>query len=189
MKLAVPGVRSLVIGTFQVTRAFFVVLSKSYDASNAGNGAERCRLQHKMPSDMYDSIAAGDRSLGFRDRIPHSAFAKDFRSFVSSLYLARRDRRALFSRSGYIWCRSKPVDQRRMIFFKISVSVRNSSRVRGAKVSLEISAIVSIAASAIRLPFSVKSISRRRGSRGSLELLMRPRDFRRLMTPVMVAES
>lgn len=70
------------IGTFQVSRALFVVLSKSYDPSNAGNGAERCRLQHKMRSDMYDSIAAGGRSLGFYDRIPHSASAKDLRSFV-----------------------------------------------------------------------------------------------------------
>lgn len=98
------------------------VLSKSYDASNAGNSTERCRLQHKMRSDVYDRIAAGSRSLSFCDRIPHSAFAKGFRSFASSLYLARRDRRALFSTLGYILCRSKPVDQRCMIFFKISVA-------------------------------------------------------------------
>lgn len=32
MKRTVPDVRSLVIGTCQVTRAFFMVLSKSYDA-------------------------------------------------------------------------------------------------------------------------------------------------------------
>lgn len=69
------------IGTFQVSRALFVVLSKSYDPSNAGNGAERCRLQHKMRSDMYDSIAAGGRSLGFCDRIPHSASGERFAIF------------------------------------------------------------------------------------------------------------
>ena len=82
------------VGSFKF-RARFLVQSKSYLASNAENGAESCGLQLKMRSDVHDSIAAGCRSLDFRDRIPHSAFAKDIRSFVSSLYLARRDRRAL----------------------------------------------------------------------------------------------
>lgn len=53
-----------------------LVQSKPYLASNAENGTESCGLQHKMRSDVHDSIAAGCRSLDFRDRIPHSAFAK-----------------------------------------------------------------------------------------------------------------
>ncbi|MGY4154349.1 hypothetical protein ACVINW_000191 [Bradyrhizobium sp. USDA 4461] len=172
------------------------------DLAHPGLVTRKCRklgqfrlLQHKMPGGIPDSSVA--------EIVRWAVFDRDPRRRLRRIYILRFLPGLGPARAGPFFCLAaaeaftgsacRPAQrrgaQRRMIFFKISVRVRNSSLVNGANVSPEISAMVSIAASAVRLPLSVSSICRRRGSRGSLELLISPRDLRRLMTPVIVAES